>query len=199
MQSELVKAKATGLSDSHYVYYVAFPAQAGFLILLLACFFIIIYLRKPFIEQFLSDRKMNFDRNNMFVMFGLALIIGSIWCLYRISYRVDNDNLFGNGNNTLYADYVVFWLYFSIITIYIILAGFDLEKLAKTASQVAGAAAVLGLSLTAPKGITDYFFGLSASMQNFAAVLILIVILIGIGLIFNNPPPAPLPIEPEDG
>ena len=198
-QSELAKAKAGGLSYSHYVYYLAFPVQAGFLALLLACFFIIIYLRKSFIDQFLSDRKMNFDRNNLFAMFGLALVIGSIWCLYRLSYRIDNDNLFGSGNNPLYADYVVFWLYFSIIVIYIILAGFDLEKLAKTAAQVAGAAAVLGLSLAAPKGVTDYFFGVRASIQNFVAAFVLVVILIGIGLVFNNPPPPPLPIEPEDG
>jgi hypothetical protein len=63
----------------------------------------------------------------------------------------------------------------------------------------AGAAAVAGLSLTAPKGVTDYFFGVHASFQNFVAVFVLVVILVGFGLVFNNAPPPPLPVDLEDG
>jgi hypothetical protein len=93
----------------------------------------------------------------------------------------------------------VIYLYFAVVTVYIIWAGFDLEKIAKTASQVAAAVAVMGLSLNASKVITDNLFGLDASIQNFVGVFVLILVLISIGLIFNNPSPPPPPVEPEDG
>lgn len=198
-QVQLGNAKAAGHSYSYYLYYLAIPFQVSLHGLLLACFFILSYLRKPYIDTFLSDRKLDFDRNNIFVMFGVALIVGSIWCLYRTSYRIDNESLFGPGNNPLYADQVVIYLYFAVITAYVLWAGFDLEKIAKTVTQVAAAAAVMGLSLKASGVITDHLFGLTASVQNLAGVFIAILILIGIGLVLNNPPPLPPPIEPEDG
>lgn len=198
-QSQLGEAKKAGLSYSHYVYYLVLPVQAGLHSLLLTCFFVLIYLRKPFVDVFLSDRKLYFDKNNIFVLFGIALIVGSLWCLYRTSYRIDNDDLFGAHNNPLYDDQIVIYLYFAVVTVYIIWAGFDLEKIAKTASQVAAAVAVMGLSLNASKVITDNLFGLDASIQNFVGVFVLILVLISIGLIFNNPSPPPPPVEPEDG
>jgi hypothetical protein len=187
-QTELHKAATAGPSLSGYVYYLAVPAQIALLAAVLSVFFLIIYFRKTFIEGYLSQARLRWEANNFFLLYGMALIVGSIWCLYRISYRVDNNSYFG-ANNNLLADYLVFGLYFLIVAIYIVFAGFDMEKLAKTGSQLSSALAVIGLSLTAPSGIIVYFFGLKASLQNFFAILVALLILVAVGLIFNAPPP----------
>jgi hypothetical protein len=163
---------------------------------MLCVFGLIIYFRKLFIVQFLDNARLEWEKDNFFLLFGLALVIGSIWCVYRISYRTDNAAAFGPENNDLTADYTVFWLYFAIITIYITFAGFDLEKLAKTGSQIASAAGIVGLSFT---GVSGRFFGLDARFQNVLAVIVVLFVLIVVGLLFNNPPPPPPLHEPDDG
>src|SRR5262245_9225478 len=116
-QSELVKALSVpgGRSYSGYVYFVAVPAQAALLVALLCGFGLIAYFKKPYITEFLAREHLNWEKNNVFLLFGLALSIGSIWCLYRISYRLDNVELFGSSNNPLFADYVVLYLYLFIL------------------------------------------------------------------------------------
>jgi uncharacterized membrane protein len=205
-QSELSKALSADRSYSGYVYFVALPAQAASLIALLCGFGLIAYFKKPYITSFLAHEGLNWEKNNIFLLFGLALSIGSLWCLYRISYRIDNIDLFGSSNNPLFGDYVVLYLYLLVLAIYVAFVGFDLEKIAKTTSQLAAAAAVVGLSLAAPSGFAGHFFGVQASVQNIGAVLIVLLILVGIGLLLNNDPPPPLyndlpgpPLEEEDG
>ena len=112
---------------------------------------------------------------------------------------MDNIELFGRSNNPLFADnnplfadYAVLYLYLLVVAIYVSFIGFDLEKIAKTTSQLAAAAAVIGLSIAAPTGFAGHLFGVQASFQNIAAVLIVLLILVGIGLLLNNDPP-PLP------
>jgi hypothetical protein len=197
-QRELVKALSVpgGRSFSGYVYFLAVPVQAALLVALLCGFGLITYFKKPYITRFLAREGLNWEKNNVFLLFGLALSIGSVWCLYRISYRIDNIDLFGKSNNPLYsdnnplfADYVVLYLYLLVVAIYVSFVGFDMEKIAKTTSQLAAAAAVIGLSLAAPTGFAGHFFGVQASFQNIAAVVIVLLILVGIGLLLNNDPP----------
>ena len=196
-QSDLATLKSMGRSYSSYVYYLAFPAQSALHLVLLSMFFVIIYFRKSYIEQFLMNSQFPWTRNNFFVSFGLALILGGLWCIYRLSYRFDNIAAFGKDNNDFGGDLIAFGLYFMVIVIYMIFAGFDLEKLAKTGSQVAGALALLGFSLAVPTGITGQFFGIKASLGNFIAMVVGLLLLIAVGLIFNTPPPPPPRAIPE--
>jgi hypothetical protein len=197
-QSELAAARANGRSYSAYVYFLAIPAQAGSLLVLLCAFGLIAYFKKGYITTVLAREQLNWEKNNIFVLFGLALTVSAVWCLYRLSYRIDNAQLFGTQNNPLFADYVVLFLFLVMLAVYISFIGFDLEKLAKTMTQLAAGATVIGLSLTAQTGLADHFFGLRASFQNIAAALFVLLILVGMGLLFNNEPPTPPPLE-EDG
>ncbi len=196
---DLVKA---GRSYSSYVYYVAIPAQVGLHSTLLCVFLLIIYLKKPFIDNYLSQQGFNRLRANFFLCFGLALSLGAVWCIYRLSYRFDHALAFGgmDQTNKLYVDYLIFGLYFVVIAIYIVFAGLDLEKTAKTMSQIALVVGVLGFSAAVPTGYASAFFGTKASIFNFIGMFILLLILIALGLLIGTPPP-PLRQrpEPEDG
>lgn len=195
-QTELSKAIVAGKSYSTYLYYFVIPFQAAFLFLFVVAIFLISYFRKPFISDFLARERLSWEKDNIFLLFGLALMVGGLWFLYRLAYRADHDQLFG-GSTSFSADAAAFWLYFSIIVIYITLS-FDLEKLAKTIAQVASAATLLGLSIL-PSKYSGQFFGLGASVQNVLALVVLLCILIGIGLVFNAAPPVLSRAEPDDG
>lgn len=196
-QGDLEKAKAVGKSYSAYLYYLAVPFQAAFLLLFLVMFFLMVYFRKPFISEFLARERLIWEQQNIFLLFGVALVIAGVWCLYRAAYRTDHIQLFG-GSTGFSADLVVFWLYFSVIVIYITFAGLDLEQVAKTGAQVASAATLLGMSVV-PSKYSAQFFGLDASVQNVFALVVLFSLLIAIGMIFNTAPPKLAAAEPDDG
>jgi hypothetical protein len=113
-QSDLARLVAREKSYLSYVYFIAVPAQVGLHISLLSAFMVIVYFRKQYITTVLDAWRSPWLKQNFFVVFGLALIIGAIWCLYRISYRIDNNVIFGN-NNPLYGDYIAFGIYFVVI------------------------------------------------------------------------------------
>jgi hypothetical protein len=191
-------------SFSGEIYLGVIPFQIALHATLLSVFLLAIYLKKPLIDKFLATAGLEWVRSNFFVVFGLSLIIGSIWCIYRLSYRIDQARAFGGEhpflqNNPLLADYLIFGLYFIVVTLYIIFAGFDLEKVAKTSAQVAAAAGVLGFSAVAPLGYTSQFFGIDASIWDFIGMVVVLLILIALGLLFSARPPELPPPEPEDG
>src|SRR5262249_26209087 len=94
-----------GSSLSGAMYFVGVTGQALSFIILFAVFSLFIFFGKASVLK-----ATPYLQNSIFFLLGCAIFYGSIWCLFRLTYRVDGNALFGQ-HNTFYADYAIVFLY----------------------------------------------------------------------------------------
>lgn len=187
-QTKLQYLIQLGRSYSSAVYYFAFVAQALFLIAIFAVFIVAIRYRDRM--RTLAPR---FLRNAIFFLLGYAIFAVSMWCLLRISYRMDSDAIFGT-NNPLYADYLIIALYAVVLAVYILYFEFAFEKLAKIMTSIGGFLTfVFGVTLV-QKGMASQIIGIRASVFNLVAVILLFLLISLILLAFML---RPAPEDPD--
>lgn len=80
-------------------------------------------------------RSAPFLRERIFFVLGYAIFLGSIWCLFRLSYRRDMLDLFAF-SNPFVGDYLIVALYAIALAIFVAYFEFNLEQMAKTISQI---------------------------------------------------------------
>src|SRR5262249_9063514 len=104
-QEQLPALIASGRSYTGYVYYFGFVAQALMQNALFIVFVAFIYYPKKEIVK-----RATYLPKSIFFVLGYAVFLGSIWCLFRLSYRNDMLNLLGQ-KNPFVGDYGIIALY----------------------------------------------------------------------------------------
>jgi hypothetical protein len=113
-------------------------------------------------------------RGAIFYILGYAIFLGSIWCLFRLSYRNDMSRLFAV-NNPFLGDYAVIGLYLLSLAVWVLYFEFKLDKLAKTLSQIGQLVTVLGGAAFVKFDSAGAFFGTRASFMNILVLTLLFV------------------------
>ena len=177
-QQKIEQLVALGSSFSGAMYHVGVIAQALSFITLFTVFGLFIFFRKATLL-----RATTYFQSSIFFLLGCAIFYGSIWCLFRLTYRVDGNTLFGQ-HNTFYADYAIVFLYGIALLVFVLYFELELEKIAKKVSQVAQLLAfIFGIAII-QKGDASYIFGSRASLMNVLALFLLLVFLSVISLAF---------------
>jgi hypothetical protein len=156
-----------GHSVTGAVYYVGFAALTLMQNALFTVFIAFIYLRRDAIT-----RKAPYLQGVIFFILGYALFLGSIWCLFRLSYRNDMLNLFAT-TNPFAGDYGVVALNVVVLAVWVLYFQFNLEQLAKTFAQIGQLAAVVGGAAVVHFDSAGTFFGTRASVVNILALTLL--------------------------
>src|SRR5205823_111590 len=116
-------------------------------------------------------RKAPYLQNAIFYILGYALFLGSIWCLFRLSYR--NDIKLFDITNPFAGDYGVIALYVIVLAVWVLYFQFNLEQLAKTAAQIGQLAVVAGGAAVVHFDSAGTFFGTHASVTNILTLTLL--------------------------
>jgi hypothetical protein len=119
----------------------------------------------------------------IFFVLGYAIFLGSIWCLFRISYRNDMASLLGQ-NNSFIGDVAIIVLYGVVLAVFVAYFEFDLEKLAKTISQISQFLVFVGGVALVSKEQVHSVFGARASLMNIVVLFLLFVFLSALTLAF---------------
>jgi hypothetical protein len=112
----------------------------------------------------------------IFFVLGYAILLGSVWCLFRLSYRLDMMHLF-NVNNPFVGDYAIICLYVVAIEVFIVYFQLDLEKLAKSISIVSQVIVLAGGAALFHWELFDQFFGTHATVNNVLTLCLLFIFL----------------------
>src|SRR5271169_3365575 len=107
--------------------------------------------------------------DRVFFVLGYAIFLGSIWCLFRLSYRRDMLDLFAISNPSV-GDYLTVALYAIALAIFVAYFEFNLEQLAKTISQIGQFLVFLGGAAFVQFKQADNLFGTRASVVNIFAL-----------------------------
>lgn len=108
----------------------------------------------------------------IFFVLGYAVFLGSIWGLFRLSYRRDMLELLAI-NNPFVSDYLVVALYALALAVFVAYFEFNLEQVAKTISQIGQLLVFVGGAAFVDFGQTDRLFGSRASIVNIFALFML--------------------------
>ena len=167
-----------GWTYTGWLYYPGFLAQTLMQNALFTVLLAFLFYPKATIEK-----KAPYLSGTIFYLLGYAIFLGSIWCLFRLAYRQDmvqwlhNENPFG-------GDYAVVALYLLVLAVFVLYFQFDLEKLAKTISQIAQLMVFVGGVAIVKFDKGDSFFGLRASIWNIFALFLLFVFVSALTLVF---------------
>jgi hypothetical protein len=163
---------------TNLVYYIGFVAQTLMQNALFVVFVAFIYFPKKEIQK-----KAPYLGHVIFFVLGYAIFLGSIWCLFRISYRNDMASLLGQ-NNSFIGDVAIIVLYGVVLAVFVAYFEFDLEKLAKTISQISQFLVFVGGVALVSKEQVHSVFGARASLMNIVVLFLLFVFLSALTLAF---------------
>jgi hypothetical protein len=169
---------ATGTSYTGWVYYVGFVAQALMQNALFIVFVAFVYYPKKEIT-----RRAPYLQKTIFFVLGYAVFLGSIWCLFRISYRNDMAALL-NQNNPFAGDYAIIALYAVVLAVFVAYFEFNLEQLAKTIAQIGQFLVFVGGVTLVQRDVGGSFFGTRASVMNIVVLSLLFVFISALTLAF---------------
>jgi hypothetical protein len=169
---------ASGRSLTGWLYYVGFVAQVLMQNALFVVFVAFIYYPKREIV-----RRAPYLQNTIFFVLGYAVFLGSIWCLFRLSYRNDMGNLLAQ-NNPFGGDYAIIVLYAIVLAVFVVYFEFNLEQLAKTIAQISQLLVFIGGVALANRDQAGTFFGTRASVMNVVALFLLFVFISALTLAF---------------
>jgi hypothetical protein len=158
--SQLAPLVALGRSWTGLVYYPGFAALTllqNTMFVVLAAF---IFYKREVIEQ-----RAPYLKGAIFYILGYAMFLGSIWCLFRLSYRNDMPRLFAL-NNPLAGDYAIIGIFLLSLAVWVLYFEFNLEKLAKTVTQISQLLAVVGGAALVKFDTGGAFFGTRAAVMN---------------------------------
>ena len=177
-QTHLPALIAAGSSITGWFYYPGFIAQALMQNALFWAFVAFVYFRKDEIVQ-----RAPYLRNAVSYLLGYALFLGSIWCMFRLTYRHDMSHLLGVDNPFL-GDWAVIFLYFVVLAVFVLYFGLGLEQFAKTISTIFQFAVfILGVGYI-QFDQADRFFGAKASGLNIFVLFLLCAFLSALTLAF---------------
>jgi hypothetical protein len=175
----------TRRSFTNWSYYLGFVAQALMQNALFVVFIAFLYYPKKEIE-----RRAPYLSRVIFFILGYAIFLGSIWCLFRISYRNDMQNLL-NQTNPFGGDVAIIVLYGIVLAVFVAYFEFNLEKLAKTISQISQFLVFIGGVALVSKEQAHSFFGARASIMNIVVLFLLFVFISALTLAFLLRPQRP--------
>lgn len=155
-----------GHSWTGVIYYPGFVALALLQDTLFVVFVSFIYFRQTIAQR------GPYLRSAIFFILGYAIFLGSIWCLFRLSYRNDMPRLFAV-NNPLAGDYAIIGIYLLSLAVWVLYFEFNLEKLAKTFSQIGQLVTILGGAAFVKFDSAGTFFGTRASFMNILVLTLL--------------------------
>jgi hypothetical protein len=165
-------------SYTGWLYYPGFAAQILMQNALFVVFLAFLYFPKAKIARsapYLGDR--------IFFVLGYAIFLGSIWCLFRLSYRRDMLDLFAI-SNPFVGDYLTVALYAIALAIFVAYFEFNLEQLAKTISQIGQFLVFIGGAAFVQFKQADNLFGTRASVVNIFALFLLFVFVSALTMAF---------------
>ncbi|HLH91171.1 MAG TPA: hypothetical protein VKX28_22185 [Xanthobacteraceae bacterium] len=165
------------------LYYPGFLAQALMQNALFTVFLSFLFHPKAAIEK-----KAPYLSGAIFYILGYAIFLGSIWCLFRLSYRNDMAHWLNN-DNPFVGDYAIVALYLLVLAVFVLYFQFDLEKFAKTISQIAQFLVFVGGVAVVKFDKGDNFFGVRASVWNIFALFLLFIFVSALTLAFLLRPP----------
>lgn len=172
-RSQLGALIAAGRSVTGEVYYVGFVALTLMQNALFTVFLAFIYFRRTVIA-----REAPYLQGVIFYILGYAIFLGSMWCLFRLSYRNDMPKLFAI-NNPFAGDYGVIALYILALAVWVLYFQFNLEQIAKTFAQIGQLAVVVGgaavVHFDNAGAHSGEFFGARASVTNILVLTLLFV------------------------
>jgi hypothetical protein len=184
-KDQLPAVIASGRSYTGSVYYVGFVAQALMQNTLFVVFVAFIYYPKEEIV-----RRAPYLQNTIFFVLGYAVFLGSIWCLFRISYRNDMWKLLAQ-NNPFGGDYAIIVLYALVLAVFVAYFEFNLEKLAKTIAQIGQFVVFIGGVALVHQDEAGTFFGTRASVMNIVVLSLLLIFISALTLAFLLRPQRP--------
>jgi hypothetical protein len=129
-QAELEKMLMAGGSYTRWAYHLGFVASALMQNALFVVFLAFIVYRKQQIV-----RTAPYLKNVIFYALGYALFLGSLWCLFRLTYINDMQSLFGESGGFGGGHFIV-GLYALVLVVFVVYFEFGLEKLAKTLANL---------------------------------------------------------------
>jgi hypothetical protein len=177
-RTELPALIAAGTSVTGWLYYPGFIAQALMHNALFVVFVASVYFPKRVIAQ-----RAPYLNDAIFFVLGYALFLGSIWCMFRLSYRHDMFNLL-RVDNPFFGDWAAIFLYFAVLAVFVTYFQFGLEQLAKTISTIFQFLVFVGGVAYIQFDQADRFFGTKASVLNVIVLFLLFVFLSTLSLAF---------------
>lgn len=177
-QQQLPALITTGSSYTGWLYYPGFVAQALMQNALFVVFVAFLYYPKVEIV-----RRAPYLPDTIFFVLGYAVFLGSIWCLFRLTYRHDVLRLL-NVNNPFIGDYAIIALYVIVLAVFVAYFQFNLEQLAKTISQIGQFLVFVGGVAFVQFDQADRFFGTQASITNIFVLFLLFVFISALTLAF---------------
>lgn len=181
-QDELRDLVRSGRSYTAWAYYVGFIAQTLMQNALFVVFLAFISFPKKQIVH-----AAPYLKDTIFYVLGYSIFLGSLWCLFRLTYRNEIAALFGG--NPFGGDYAIVVLYAFVLMVFVVYFEFGLEKLAKTLSHL-GQFLVFALGVIAVHyNQASIFFGRQASPGNILVlfVLFLFISAITLALLLKRP------------
>jgi len=169
---------AAGRSYTGLLYYPGFIAQTLMQNALFIVFLAFLYYPKTEIVK-----RAAYLPNAIFYVLGYAMFLGSIWCLFRLSYRHDTMHLL-NMQNSFIGDYAVVGLYAIALAIFVAYFQFNLEQLAKNISQLGQLLVFAGGVAFVQFDQADRVFGAQASVTNILALFLLFIFISALTLAF---------------
>jgi hypothetical protein len=177
-KDQLPALLAQGRSYTGWVYYPGFIAQALMQNALFVVFIAFIYHRKSMIV-----RKSPYLKRAIFFVLGYAVFLGSIWCLFRLSYRNDMPRLLGV-TNPLGGDYAIIALYAIVLAVFVAYFEFNMERLAKTIAQIGQFLVFVGGAAFVHFDASGTFFGAGAAVVNIVTLVLLFLFISALTLAF---------------
>jgi hypothetical protein len=167
-----------GTSYTAWFYYAGFAAQALMQNALFVVFVAFLYYPKREIV-----RRAPYLPDTIFFVLGYAVFLGSIWCLFRLTYRHDMAHLL-NADNPFIGDYAIVALYAIVLAVFVAYFQFNLEQLAKTISQIGQFLVFVGGVAFVQFDKADLFFGTQATITNIFVLFLLFVFISTLTLAF---------------
>jgi hypothetical protein len=159
------------LSYTGWLYYPGFIAQTLMQNLLFIVLVLFLLYPKPEIIK-----RTPLLPGAIFFVLGYAILLGFVWCLFRLSYRHDMSQLL-HTSNPFVGDYAIICLYVVAIAIFIVYFQFDLEKLAKAISLGSQVVVLAGGAALFQSDQLNKLFGTQASVSNVLAMCLLFIFL----------------------
>jgi hypothetical protein len=165
-------------SYTGWIYYVGFTAQ----VLMQNALFVVL-LAFLYFPRTKVVRNAPYLGDKIFFILGYAIFLGSIWCLFRLTYRRDMMDLF-TINNQFVGDYLIVALYAIALAVFVAYFGFNLEQVAKTISQIGQLVVFIGGAAFVQFKQADHLFGTRASIVNIFALFMLFIFVSALTMAF---------------
>jgi hypothetical protein len=118
-----------GSSYTHWAYDVGFVAQVLLQAAIFAVFFVFNYDNRRFVQA------APYARDSIAFLLGYAVFLGSIWCLFLLTYRHESSLLLGT-DNVRHGDYSIVGFYGLVLIIFVGYFACNRRKSAKISSAI---------------------------------------------------------------